>query len=228
MSNEYFTKSGYPSTSARAVSASLRSEIANIEAGFDKMPVLAGNGSEIIAVNSGATALEAIATTGTGSGVRATSPTLVTPVLGVATATSINGVVITGTGTIASGAGIAPGTYTPSFVSTFNFATMTAQGAWNYLRVANFVMVTGVFTATFTTDNALSRCAISLPVATTADSVSSISGVASYNAGAAEFASGVIFCVGAGDTTAVLDIYRQTDGGGASTQIGVCFSYRIE
>lgn len=42
--------------------------------------------------------LAATANTGTGSVVRATSPTLVTPVLGVATCTSINGLSITGAG----------------------------------------------------------------------------------------------------------------------------------
>ena len=60
-------------------------------------PVLAGNG----------TAIAAATTTGSGSTVvLATSPTLVTPVLGVATASSINGLTITtstGTLTIANG-----------------------------------------------------------------------------------------------------------------------------
>lgn len=102
MSNSYFTKSGWPSNNARAVSATMRAEIAAIEAGFDLLPVLSGNGSKIIAVNSGATALEAITTTGTGSGVRATSPTLEAPVLGVATATSINKVALTAPATSAT------------------------------------------------------------------------------------------------------------------------------
>lgn len=95
MANDFFTKSGSPITGAALQSAPIRTEIANIEAGFDKMPALTGNPGEIVAVNSGATALEAITTTGTGSGVRATSPTLVTPTIGVATATSINKVTIT-------------------------------------------------------------------------------------------------------------------------------------
>lgn len=50
--------------------------------------------------------LAATANTGTGSVVRATSPTLVTPTLGVALATSINGnIFTTGTGTLTLGAG---------------------------------------------------------------------------------------------------------------------------
>lgn len=95
MANEYYSESSAPSTGASLASATIRNEFIAIGDGFDKLPTLAGNGGEIIAVNAGATALEAIATTGTGSGVRATSPTLVTPILGVATATSINKVAIT-------------------------------------------------------------------------------------------------------------------------------------
>jgi hypothetical protein len=168
MSNEYFTKSGYPSTSARAVSASLRAEIANIEAGFDKMPVLAGNGGEIIAVNSGATALESIATTGTGSAVRATSPTLVTPTLGVATATSINGVTITGSGTIASGAGGIAATIDTavSFADAVNCSpTGGAPYASHHIRVANMVLLiaSGSFSSTSTGNASFT---IALPVST--------------------------------------------------------------
>ncbi len=147
MANEFFTKSGYPGTRAAAVSASLRAEIAAIEAGFDKLPALSGNGGEIIAVNSGATGLEAITTTGTGSGVRATSPTLVTPALGVATATSINGVAITGSGTIASGGGIAASAYTPTLANVLNTSSRTLNGAW-YMRVGGFALVFIQFSAT--------------------------------------------------------------------------------
>lgn len=82
MANEFYDHTTYPSTGASGSSSAMRAELNAIEAGFDKLPTLTGNGGEIIAVNSGATALEAITTTGTGSGVRATSPTLVTPVLG--------------------------------------------------------------------------------------------------------------------------------------------------
>lgn len=65
-----------------------------------------GTAAQVLQVNSGATAPEWVATTGTGNVVRATSPTLTTPSLGVAGATSINGLIITsttGTLTIASG-----------------------------------------------------------------------------------------------------------------------------
>ena len=100
MANSFFTASGNPATGSQGSSASMRAEFESIEDGFDKLPVMTGNGGEIVAVNSGGTALEAIATTGTGSAVRATSPTLVTPTLGVATATSINGTTIPSTKTL--------------------------------------------------------------------------------------------------------------------------------
>lgn len=43
----------------------MRAELASVTAGFDKLPTLAGNGGKLIAVNSGATALEAVSTVAT-------------------------------------------------------------------------------------------------------------------------------------------------------------------
>lgn len=100
MANSFFTASGNPATGSQGSSASMRAEFESIEDGFDKLPVMTGNGGKIVAVNSGGTALEAVTTTGTGSAVKATSPTLVTPTLGVATATSINGTTIPSTKTL--------------------------------------------------------------------------------------------------------------------------------
>lgn len=54
-----------------------------------------GTAAQVLQVNSGATAPEWVSSTGTGNVVRATSPTLTTPTLGVATATSVNKVAIT-------------------------------------------------------------------------------------------------------------------------------------
>lgn len=154
MSNEYYTKSGAPATGATGSSAPMRAQFSDIEAGFDKLPTLSGNGSKAVVINAGGSALSVTAaalalavalttagsgditlrssgatditlpTTGTlatlsnklsdfaattsaelksvisdetGSGalVFANTPTLVTPVLGVATATSINKLAIT-------------------------------------------------------------------------------------------------------------------------------------
>lgn len=116
---EYYDHTTYPTTGSFGASSSLRTELDNIEAGFGKLPDLSGNGSKVVAVNSGGTALEAITTTGTGNGVRATSPTFTTPVLGVATATTVNKITWT---TPASGATvtIADGkTFTVSNTLTF-------------------------------------------------------------------------------------------------------------
>lgn len=54
-----------------------------------------GSASQVLQVNSGGTAPEWVSSTGTGNVVRATSPTLVTPTLGAATATTINKLTIT-------------------------------------------------------------------------------------------------------------------------------------
>lgn len=82
MANDFFSASGNPATASQGSSATMRAEFASIEDGFDKLPALTGNGDKVIVVNSGGTALEASAGTGTGAPVRATSPTLVTPILG--------------------------------------------------------------------------------------------------------------------------------------------------
>lgn len=93
---EYYNHTTFPVTNAAGSSASMRAELEAIETGFGKLPDLSGNGSKVVVINAGGTAMEAVASTGTGAPVRATSPTLVTPVLGVATATSVK----TGSGTI--------------------------------------------------------------------------------------------------------------------------------
>lgn len=59
-SNEYYDSTGYPSNKAAGSSASMRAELDSIEDGFKKLPALAGHASEIVAVNSGGTALESL------------------------------------------------------------------------------------------------------------------------------------------------------------------------
>jgi len=56
--NEFYDSSGYPSTGAQGSSASMRAEFDAIEAGFVKLPTMAGNGGEPVFVNAGGTALE--------------------------------------------------------------------------------------------------------------------------------------------------------------------------
>jgi hypothetical protein len=115
--SEWYDHSTYPATGALGTSSALRSELDAIETGISaKLPDLSGNGSKIVAVNSGATALEAITTTGTGNGVRATSPTLTTPNLGTPSAvtlTNATGLPIS-TGVSGLGSGVATFLATPS------------------------------------------------------------------------------------------------------------------
>lgn len=174
MSNPYYVATGNPGTGASGLSATMRTEFSNIQAGFAKLPdYTTAPANALVVVNSnntGFTTTQAVvlggsfttsgafnltltlgatvnltlpstndtlvgrattdtltnktfdtagagnvfkingvaisAVTGTGSAVLATSPTLVTPVLGVATCTTINGLTIstsTGTLTIANG-----------------------------------------------------------------------------------------------------------------------------
>lgn len=62
---EYYSHGSYPATRSSLSSSAMRSELELIEAGFGKLPDILGNGSKLVAINAGATALEAI-TTGTG------------------------------------------------------------------------------------------------------------------------------------------------------------------
>jgi hypothetical protein len=64
------------------------------------IPALAGNGGKAVAVDAGATALEYVACTGTGSFARATSPTLVTPVIKEIEHTTSHAVSINGDGVV--------------------------------------------------------------------------------------------------------------------------------
>jgi hypothetical protein len=58
MSNDFYDSTGYPSTGAGGSSASMRAELDAIEAGFNKLPVLTGNGGKHVKVNAAGTALE--------------------------------------------------------------------------------------------------------------------------------------------------------------------------
>jgi len=132
---EYYDHTTYPSQGSAGSSAAMRAELDLIEAGFGKLPTLTGNGGKITAINAGGTAIEAITTTGTGSGVRATSPTLVTPNLG--TPSALVGTNITGTA-----AGLTVGNATNAVNAT---NATTATTATTVITNAN---LTGPITST--------------------------------------------------------------------------------
>lgn len=60
--SEYYAASASPAINASLSSATIRNEFSLLSAGFDLLPTLAGNGSKIVQVNSGGTALTASAT----------------------------------------------------------------------------------------------------------------------------------------------------------------------
>lgn len=57
---EYYNHSTYPAQGAAGSSSAMRAELELVEAGFGKLPDLSGNGSKLVAINSGGTAMEAI------------------------------------------------------------------------------------------------------------------------------------------------------------------------
>jgi len=83
--SDFFTVAAVPGTGTPGSSSVMRTEFAAVEAGFAKVAAYTGNAGKLVAINAGGTAQEAITTTGTGNGVRATSPTLVSPLLGTPT-----------------------------------------------------------------------------------------------------------------------------------------------
>ena len=107
--SEWYDHTTYPATGALGSSSAMRTELAAIQNGISaKLPDLSGNGGKIVAINSGASGLEAVTTTGTGNAVRATSPTLVTPILGTPTSgtlTNCTGLPVS-TGIAGAGTGV--------------------------------------------------------------------------------------------------------------------------
>jgi len=59
MSNNFYTHGSFPTTGSAATSATMRSELDLITAGFDKLPTLTANANKFVVVNSAGTALTA-------------------------------------------------------------------------------------------------------------------------------------------------------------------------
>ena len=112
MSNNYYTHGTFPATSAPGASATMRSELDLITAGFDLLPTLTANNSKAVIVNSGGSALTVttgtLALAGNFATVGAYAITL--------TVTGTTGVTLPLTGTLATLAG----------AETFTNKTLTA------------------------------------------------------------------------------------------------------
>lgn len=60
---DWYDTSGAPATAASGSSATIRGEFTAIETALAKLPTLTGNGSKLLAINSGGTAIEALSAT---------------------------------------------------------------------------------------------------------------------------------------------------------------------
>lgn len=125
MANEFYSDSGNPGTGAAGSSSVMRAEFAAIEAGFDKLPTMAGNANKAVVVNSGGTALTltagalALAAAFTLSGAFATTLTV----------TGVTNVTLPTTGTLATLAGVEE-LDNKTLDSSVGKGTWTASGTW--------------------------------------------------------------------------------------------------
>ena len=150
--SDWYNHTTFPAFGTLGSSAAMRTELDAIETAFNKLPTITGNGSKVLAVNSAGTAVEALTTTGTGNGVRATSPTLVTPLLGTPTSgtlTNCTGLPVS-TGVAGLGTSVATFLATPSSANLASAVTdETGSGALVFANTPTLVTpVLGVATAT--------------------------------------------------------------------------------
>lgn len=171
-------------TDVQAYDADLTA-IAGVTYAADKVPLATGPGAftsmtvtaaartilDDTTVDAIITTLGGAAFTGTGGLARATSPTFVTPVLGVAAATSI---AIGGGSAIAALVGT---TYSPTPTDVANAGTITSVEA-SYSQVGKLVTVSFAFTAAITTTSIKTQVSIPLPAGLTSSAYGKVRGSA--------------------------------------------------
>ncbi|CAB4158573.1 hypothetical protein UFOVP713_11 [uncultured Caudovirales phage] len=110
MANDFYNHGSFPTTGSAATSASMRTELDSIAAGFDKLPTLTGNANEVIVVNASGTALIPVATLPPGSGGTGIASYAVGDLVYADTTSTLAKLpdVATGNALISGGVGVAP------------------------------------------------------------------------------------------------------------------------
>ena len=123
--NEYYNRSGWPATGAAGQSAPARAELALVEAGFNKLPTMTGNGNKAVLINSAGNALTVSA------GTFALAVNFATAGSGAITLTSTGATNVTlpTTGTLATLAGVEELT-NKTLTASVAKGTWTASGTW--------------------------------------------------------------------------------------------------
>ena len=140
MPNDFYTKTGSPSTGSTGSSSVIRGEFDSIEDGFDKLPALNNTGNQAVFVNAGGTALESVNNTTARARIGAQAQDADLDALAAldatvgfvvrAAAATFNRNVITGTAneiTVTNGNGVA-GNATISLPTALTYTGKTVQG----------------------------------------------------------------------------------------------------
>ena len=133
MSNNFYNHGSFPTTGSAATSASMRSELDSIAAGFDKMPTLTGNANDIVVVNSSGTALDSIPTLPATSGGTGLASYAVGDLLYASTTTALSRLadIATGNALISGGVGVAPSWGKVGLTTHVSGVLPTANGGTN-------------------------------------------------------------------------------------------------
>ncbi len=187
---------------------------------FRKLYVTDANINSLTASSSVATDasknLISVANTGTGNNVLATSPTLVTPVIGAATGTTL---VLSGAITSSN---LASGPYTPTGTAVANVTSSVMRNC-TYTRVGSVVHVQGTVTITPTTGGVDTQFGVSLPpgLASNFTNSTQLNGTAISNS------SGSHYVCYADTVNDRMEIYGVPSVGATAVTLYLSFSYQV-